>query len=171
MVLPDFAEIAPASPGDLDGDTDADEISSPRVVTTTGAETREMRDVDERVRDMRERTESLTPEDFARMHGIMRPPASARLCDGSEVCVGSRVRLRPRRRADVMDPAIAGRDAVVEAIEQDAEGCLHLAVALLDEPDRDLGFTRQAGHRHFFRPDDLETDVASAMAKAVEVRS
>ncbi len=73
-----------------------------------------------------------------------------------EVRQGGRVRLRPRGRADVMDLALAGRTACVEAIEQDFDGRVYLAVVVDDDPGRDLGLLRQPGHRFFFSPDEVE---------------
>ena len=69
---------------------------------------------------------------------------------------GDRVRLKPRGRADVFDLALAGKIAVVEAIEQDYEGQAHLAVVVEDDPGRDLGMLRQPGHRFFFSPEEVE---------------
>jgi hydrogenase maturation protease len=69
---------------------------------------------------------------------------------------GDRVRLRPRRHADVMDLAFDGRIATIEGIEQDYEGHVHLSVVLDDDPGRDLGLARQVGHRFFFGPDEVE---------------
>ena len=66
------------------------------------------------------------------------------------------MRLRPRAGGDVFDLALAGRTAVVEGIEQDLEGNLQLAVAIDDDPGRDLGDARQPGHRFFFSPDEVE---------------
>lgn len=73
-----------------------------------------------------------------------------------EVRQGDRVRLRPGRQADIFDLALAGKVATVEAIEQDFEGQLYLAVTVDDDPGRDLGALRQPGHRFFFRPDEVE---------------
>ncbi|WP_367325539.1 hydrogenase maturation protease [Streptomyces sp. HUAS ZL42] len=69
---------------------------------------------------------------------------------------GTRVRLRPSRRADIMDLALAGRIAEVAAVEEDFEGQLHVAVVLEGDPGRDLGAASQIGHRFFFAPDELE---------------
>jgi hydrogenase maturation protease len=69
---------------------------------------------------------------------------------------GSRVMLCPRPGGDVWDLALAGRSAVVEAIEQDLEGDIQLAVVLEDDPGRALGESRQIGHRFFFRLDEVE---------------
>jgi hydrogenase maturation protease len=69
---------------------------------------------------------------------------------------GSRVRLRPRSHADVIDLALDGRVAVVEGVEQDDEGGIHLAVTLEDDPGRDLGEARLPGHRFFYSVHDVE---------------
>jgi hypothetical protein len=74
----------------------------------------------------------------------------------AEVRSGGRVRLRPRGRADVLDIALAGKAATVEAIEQDYDGHIYLAVVVDDDPGQDLGLLRQPGHRFFFRPEEVE---------------
>jgi hydrogenase maturation protease len=66
------------------------------------------------------------------------------------------VRLRPRAGADVFDIALAGRLAVVEAIEEDMEGAVHLVVCVDDDPGRDLGVAAQLAHRFFFAPEEVE---------------
>jgi hypothetical protein len=75
---------------------------------------------------------------------------------GIEVKEGDLVRLRPRRSADILDLALKGKLATVEAIEQDLEGQAHLAVVLEDDPGRDLGMLRQPGHRFFFGPEEVD---------------
>ena len=57
---------------------------------------------------------------------------------GIPVRRGSRVRLRPRHRADIFDLALTGRSAEVTAVEEDYEGRLHVAVLLDGDPGRDL---------------------------------
>jgi hypothetical protein len=74
----------------------------------------------------------------------------------AEVRAGDRVRLQPRGRADIMDLALAGKTATVEAIEQDFEGRVYLAVIVDDDPGKDLGLLRQPGHRFFFQPEEVE---------------
>lgn len=76
--------------------------------------------------------------------------------DGVEVRVGSRVRLRPRARADVFDLALAGKDAVVEGLDWDLDDNVKLAVVVDEDPGGDLGLRRQPGHRFFFSPDEVE---------------
>lgn len=75
---------------------------------------------------------------------------------GIEVRPGSRVRLRPRSGGDIMDIALAGREAIIESIEQDYEGKIHLGVVVDDDPGRDIGLMRQPGHRFFFTADEVE---------------
>jgi hydrogenase maturation protease len=74
----------------------------------------------------------------------------------TEVKVGDRVRLRPRKGGDVMDIALAGQTAVIESLEQDYEGKVHVCVVLDDDPGRDLGLLRQPGHRFFFDAEEVE---------------
>ena len=78
------------------------------------------------------------------------------IVSGIELKQGDRVRLKPRTGGDVFDLALAGKTAVVEAIEQDYEGKAHLAVVVDDDPGRDLGMLRQPGHRFFFSPEEVE---------------
>ena len=75
---------------------------------------------------------------------------------GIEVKQGDLVRLRPRRSADILDLALKGKLATVEAIEQDMEGQVHFAVVVEDDPGRDLGMLRQPGHRFFFGPEEVD---------------
>lgn len=70
---------------------------------------------------------------------------------------GDRVRLRPKPGADIMDLVLDGRTGTIEAIEQDFENRIYLAVVLDDDPGRDLGFMRQPGHRFFFAPEEVES--------------
>lgn len=76
--------------------------------------------------------------------------------NGVELKQGERVRLRPRAGGDIFDLALAGQIAIIEAIEQDYEDKVHLAVVLEDDPGRDLGMLRQPGHRFFFSLEEIE---------------
>jgi len=69
---------------------------------------------------------------------------------------GDQVRLRPNRRADILDIALNGMIATIAEIEQDFEGIVHFAVTVDDDPGRDLGTDKQVGHRFFFRVDEVE---------------
>ena len=74
IILPDYPEIAPESPGDLFDGTEIDEILTLRILTMTDAEKEEMRNTDERTRRILERTESLAPEQLMKLHGTLRNP-------------------------------------------------------------------------------------------------
>jgi len=74
----------------------------------------------------------------------------------AELREGDRVRLRPRRRADIMDMALDGKVATIEAIEEDYEGRAYVAVTVDDDPGKDLGALRQPGHRFFFFAEEIQ---------------
>jgi hydrogenase maturation protease len=94
--------------------------------------------------------------DFGGWEALERPGPDAVQVDGVEVRRGSRVRLSPRPGGDVFDLALAGRTAIVDAIESDMEGGLLLAVTVDDDPGRDLGEDRRPGHRFFFSAEEVE---------------
>ena len=73
-----------------------------------------------------------------------------------EIHCGDRVRLRPSGRADIFDLALFGMIARVEAIEQDFDGRVYLAVTVEGDPGQDLGRLRQPGHQFFFSPEEVE---------------
>ncbi len=75
---------------------------------------------------------------------------------GVALKAGDRVRLHPRQGGDVLDIALAGQTATIEALEQDYEGKAHVCVVLDNDPGRDLGLLRQPGHRFFFDPEEVE---------------
>ncbi|MGI8549896.1 MAG: hypothetical protein ACR2PL_03710 [Dehalococcoidia bacterium] len=77
IILYDYPQIAPESPGDLFDGTEIDEILTLRIMTMTDAEKREMRGVDERARALLDRTEALPSAAFAKLHGAMRSPRRA----------------------------------------------------------------------------------------------
>jgi hydrogenase maturation protease len=83
---------------------------------------------------------------------LERPGPDTVLVDGVALRRRSRVRLRPRATADLWDRALAGREASVEAIVQDLDGNVQLAVSVDDDPGRDLGTRR----RFFFSPAEVE---------------
>src|SRR6202035_3175073 len=75
---------------------------------------------------------------------------------GVEVKTGDRVRLFPHAGGDVLDIALRGQIATIEAIEQDYEGKSHVCVVLDEDPGRDMGLLRQPGHRFFFDAEEVE---------------
>ena len=86
---------------------------------------------------------------------------------GVAVKTGDRVRLKPRPKGDIFDLALAGKTATIEAIEQDYENNIHLAVIVDDDPGRDMGFLRQPGHRFFFTPDEVEPFLPGEFGEAL----
>jgi len=72
IILYDYPQIAPESPGALFDGTEIDEILSLRILTLTDQEKLEMANGDERARQILERTESMPPEQFLKMHGVLR---------------------------------------------------------------------------------------------------
>jgi hydrogenase maturation protease len=72
IILYDYPQIADESPGDLFDSTEIDEILTLRIQTLTDAEKRQAAAVDERVRSLLERTETLACEQMRGLHGTMR---------------------------------------------------------------------------------------------------
>jgi len=182
IILYDYPQVAPESEGDFFDGTEMDEMLTLRVLTLTDEEKQEMRDGDSRARKILERAESLTPERMLKAHGVVRamqeireevlhedtpfgawnpfeetkaPPESVAVF-GIPLRVGDRVRLWPQKTADIMDIALKGKVAVIEAIEQDFEDEIQLAVVLDDDPGREFGMMRQPGHRFFYSPEEVE---------------
>jgi hydrogenase maturation protease len=179
IILYDYPAVAPESLGDLCDATEIDEILTLRVMTLTDEEKREARGTDERARQIIERSDSVPPELFERLHGAVRslgpqaaggtlsewesflnppgvvPPEEAWLEVGAvRVAKGSRVRLRPSRRADSMDLFLAGRTARVEGIYRDVEDVAYVAVVLDDDPASDLHVSH--GRFLYFYPEEIE---------------
>jgi hypothetical protein len=177
IILYDYPDIAPESPGDLFDATEIDEILTLRILAMTDAEKRQMVSTDARARALLERTHGLTAAELAQMHGVMRPTHEVRravdslghqaagetkprlvslLSRGVDLAIGSKVRLRPKAGGDIMDLALKNKIAIVEAIERDFEDRVHVAVTLLDDPGRDLGAAGFPGHRFYFSEEELE---------------
>jgi len=72
IILYDYPQIAPESAGDLFDGTEIDEILALRILTLTDAEKLEVRNGDNRARQILERTEMLPPEHFQKLHGVLR---------------------------------------------------------------------------------------------------
>ncbi len=169
IILYDWPKIAPESAGPLFDGTEIDEILNLRILTMTDEEKREMRNVDAAARQLLERAENLSGEDFLKMHGTLRGvrPLEEQIfgtnqrregvnIDGAFLKPGDRVRIRPKARADIMDIALDGKIAIIEAVEEDAEARVHLALVVQDDPGKDLGMLRQPGHRFFYTVDEVE---------------
>ncbi len=72
IILYDYPQIADESAGDLFDGAEIDEILTLRIMTLTDDEKREMRGIDDRVRKMLERTETMPEEHLLKMHGAMK---------------------------------------------------------------------------------------------------
>jgi hypothetical protein len=153
IILYDYPQIAPESAGDFFDGTEIDEILTLRVLTLSDDEKQEVREGGDRARGILDRTEALPPEAFAKMHGAIRGLRKASKLEFRE---GDRVRLHPRKNADIFDIALDGKIAIVESVERDFEDKIHLAVTVEDDPGRDFGVARQIGHRFFFGPEEVE---------------
>jgi len=165
IILYDYPRVAPESPGDLFDGTEIDQLLTLNILALSDEDKAEMRATDHRARVILERTESLTARHFMRLHGTLREretwegleqPAPRQVSIGdAAIKLGSRVRLRPKPGGDVWDIALAGQTGSVEAIEQDFEERVHVAVSLDVDPGRDLSGICP-GHRFFFSLDELE---------------
>lgn len=72
IILYDYPEIAAESPGDLFDGLEIDEILTLRIMTMTDEEKLEMSQVDERARQILQRTEAMTGDHLMEMHGMVR---------------------------------------------------------------------------------------------------
>lgn len=72
IILSDYPQVAPESPGDLFDGSEIDQLLVLGILSLTDAEKDEMRATDPRVRALLERTEALTAEQLMRLHGTIR---------------------------------------------------------------------------------------------------
>jgi hypothetical protein len=181
IVLGDYPTIAPESAGDLFDATEIDEILTLRVMTMTEQEKADARGTDPRAAAILARCDAMSDDAMARLHGARRPAdgeqamtvnmddvpwwdegqdaraepeRDAVMVNGVPVAKGSRVLLRPSRRADAQDVFLAGMTAVVARVYFDVDGGTHVAVVLEDDPARDLYDT--TGRFYYFGPEEIE---------------
>jgi hypothetical protein len=182
IILPDHPAVAPESTVAMFDATEIDEILTLRVLTLTDDEKAQARATDPRAAAVIDRCERLSPDELQRLHGVMRDPhgvgpradgpaltgddwwaaeaaapvspaTDGVVVSGTRVHRGSRVLLRPNRRADAQDMFLAGREAVVSAVHVDLDGDTHVAVTLVDDPAADLH--DWYGRHLYFAPDEL----------------
>jgi hypothetical protein len=84
----------------------------------------------------------------------VRPEIDAVLVNGVRIARGSRVRLRPSRRADAQDLFYADRIARVTSVHEDVDGDQHVGVVLEDDPAAELH--DWYGRYLYFAPDEVE---------------
>lgn len=160
IILYDYPQLAPASPGDLCDATEIDELLTLRIQTLTDDEKRRAKTNDSVARAIVKRAEQLSNGEIQSLHGEVR---RANFQAGpNDVAVGSKVRLRPKGRADAFDLLLDGRTAVIASVAEDFEGRRYVTVVMDDDPGRDLGLLARPGHRFYFQLNEielLETDV------------
>ncbi len=72
IILYDHPAIAPESAGDLFDGAEIDELLTLRILSLTDDEKRHMRSLDDRTREILERTEMLPQEQMEKLHGAIR---------------------------------------------------------------------------------------------------
>ena len=72
IILSDYPQIAPESPGDMFDGGEIDQLLILNILTLTDEEKEEMRASDPRGREILARCESLSPEDLMNLHGTFR---------------------------------------------------------------------------------------------------
>ncbi|MGC2634963.1 MAG: hypothetical protein WA215_12195 [Candidatus Cybelea sp.] len=172
IILYDFPAVAVQSEADTFDATEVDELMMLSVRSLSDDERDEARATDDRARAIIERAERFGPEDLARLHGtlLQTKPEAPGAADpftaldvpgidcvfvkGTKVSKGSRVRLHPKRRADVWDLFLDGKIATVRAVHQDVENLMYVAVTVDDDPASDLH--DWYGRSLFFYPDEVE---------------
>ena len=174
IILYDYPQIAPESAGDFYDATEMDEMLTLRVMTLTDDEKNEMRRADdacaqpaaahrtERARttvtDARHHSQHAAGEREVMMEWNLRTGERERLESVTVFGVavaGDRVRLWPQKSADIMDMALKGKVAIVEAIERDFEdACTGGGAGGRSRPrSRNVAPAR---HRFFFSPEEVE---------------
>jgi hypothetical protein len=74
IILHDYPQVAPESPGDLFDSTEIDEILTLRIMTLSDEEKRMMAALDPKGRALLERTEALARGELMGLHGTFRAP-------------------------------------------------------------------------------------------------
>lgn len=182
IVLYDFPAVAKESQGDLCDGAEIDEILSLRILTMTDEEKREARATDPRAKGILDRVEAATAEDFAAMHGAIRsadvfgngdfrlkaeatstaesavtadsPDHASIAIGGRNVAKGSRVWLRPNRRADAMDIFLKDQAATVAGVYRDLDDRVYVAVTVDADPAASLH--ESFGRFFYFDPCEVE---------------
>jgi hypothetical protein len=74
IILYDYPEVAEQSAGALFDSAEIDEILTLRIMTLTDEEKAEARATDPRAAEIIDRSDALSPEALARLHGVLRDP-------------------------------------------------------------------------------------------------
>ncbi len=84
----------------------------------------------------------------------VNPETDSIVISGHRVAKGSTVILRPLKGGDAQDQFLSGMRATVQAVLNDVDGDVHLAVSIDDDPAADLQVAH--GRYRYFRPDEVE---------------
>ncbi|MCP2294139.1 hypothetical protein APR11_000543 [Nocardia amikacinitolerans] len=182
IILYDHPEIAEQSEGPLFDATEIDEILTLRVMSMTDEEKAQARATDPLAARIVDRCDATTADQLDRLHGVLResanpprvlpevpdgvdwwdpladnavrPDSDAVVVAGVLVSRGSRVRLRPSRRADAHDLFYDGELARVVSVHEDVDGDVHVGVVVENDPAADLH--EWYGRYLYFAPDEIE---------------
>lgn len=179
IVLYDYPAVANESPGDLCDATEIDEILTMRVLTMTDAEKNDARATDPRSRAIVDRVEAMPSSALEALHGTMRsadffnPPDTPSPDDATVVVAGhivgrgSRVILRPSRRADAMDMFLRDQPATVAGVYRDVDDRVYVAVTVDRDPAAVLH--ESFGRFFYFDPSEVEpTGATSVQSQSAE---
>ena len=174
IVLADFPEIAKKTGADAFDATEIDELLTLSVLSLSDAERAEARATDPRARAIVERAEAFGAPDVDRLHAVFETvptfgsveslaasvaPTSVTV-GGTTISKGSSVRIAPKRRADAWDMFLDGKIATVQAIHQDFEDRVFVAVTVDDDPATE--YHQWYGRAFYFEPDEVEPLGSSA---------
>lgn len=172
IILYDFPAVAAQSDADAFDATEVDELLLLSVLALPEAERAEACATDPRARAIVERAERYGAGELAQLHAatlyhrrdpfaggdpfaaVDVPALDCVFVDGVKVAKGSAVRLHPKRRADAWDMFLDGKRATVQAVHQDLEDVMYVAVTVDDDPASDLH--EWYGRAFFFYPDEIE---------------
>jgi hypothetical protein len=76
IILPDYPQVAPESPGDMFDAAEIDQLLRLSILTLTDEEKQQMRAADPKAREILDRTESLSPDELMKLHGAIREMSS-----------------------------------------------------------------------------------------------
>lgn len=144
IVLYDYPHITPESSGSFFEGNEIDEMLSLRVMTMNEAE---------------KLTHSEPPPRGSQPEEIFFNPTTPLrtvFTHGRQLRAGSGVRIHPKARGGSNDNKLEGKEAFIEAIEQDAEGHVHLALVVENGDPISPGAKQKPGHRFFYSIDEVE---------------
>lgn len=97
IILQDFPQTAPESPGDFFDGTEIDEMLSLRILTLADSEKEEMKQLDGHTRNLLQRTEASYPDKLLDLHGVFRDsPANGEVKAGAfNGGMGARLQVEP----------------------------------------------------------------------------